>query len=67
LELTRDNRAAATAFVRLQEENLAVPRPGPLVVWWRASHPPLGERVDFANHYRPWDCGRPLRYARLFR
>ena len=28
LELTRDNHAAATTFVRLQEENLSVPRPG---------------------------------------
>jgi STE24 endopeptidase len=67
LELTRDNRAAATAFVRLQEENLGVPRPGRLYVLLRASHPPLGDRVDFANHYRPWECGGPLRYGRLIR
>jgi Zn-dependent protease with chaperone function len=67
LELTRDNRSAATTFVRLQEENLAVPRPGRFFVWWRASHPPVGDRVDFANHYRPWECGLPLRYGRLFR
>ena len=67
LELTRDNRAAATAFVRLQEENLAVPRPGWLYVFWRASHPPLGERVDFANQYRPWECGAASKYGRLFR
>jgi Zn-dependent protease with chaperone function len=55
LELTRDNRAAATAFVRLQEENLAIPRPGVLFMLWRGSHPSLGDRVDFANRYRPWD------------
>jgi Zn-dependent protease with chaperone function len=67
LELTRDNRAAASAFVRLQEENLAVPRPGWVYVFWRASHPPLGERVDFANEYRPWECGQPSKYGRLFR
>jgi Zn-dependent protease with chaperone function len=67
LELTRDNRSAATAFVRLQEENLSIPRPGRLFVFWRASHPSLADRVDFANHYRPWECGKPLRYARLFR
>jgi Zn-dependent protease with chaperone function len=55
LELTHDNRSAATAFVRLQEENLAVPRPGVLFMLWRGSHPALGDRVDFANRYRPWE------------
>ena len=67
LELTQDNRAAALAFVKLQESNLAHPRPGPLYVWWRATHPPLGERIDFANAYRPWERGEPLRYGDRFR
>ena len=67
LELTRDNRAAATTFVRLQEENLSVPRPGSLYVLWRGSHPSLGDRVDFANRYRPWENGDKLRYGGLFR
>jgi Zn-dependent protease with chaperone function len=66
LELTRNNYAGATTFVRLQEENLSVPRPGPIFKFWRGSHPSLGERVDFANHYRPWQTGRPLRYEHLF-
>jgi STE24 endopeptidase len=63
LELTRDNHAAAMAFVRLQQENLSNPRPGWLYKLWRASHPPLGERIDFANEYRPWETGQPLRYG----
>ncbi len=67
LELTRDNRAAATTFVRLQEENLSVPRPGPLYMFWRGSHPALGDRVDFANRYRPWETKERLRYDRLVR
>ena len=67
LEITRDNRAAATTFVRLQEENLAVPRPGRLYMLWRGSHPALGDRVDFANRYRPWETKERLRYERLFR
>lgn len=67
LELTRNNHAAATTFVRLQQENLSVPRPGPVFKLWRGSHPSLGDRVDFANGYRPWDKGEPLRYGRLFR
>jgi STE24 endopeptidase len=61
IELTRNNRAAATTFVRLQEENLSVPRPGALYILWRGSHPSLGDRIDFANSYRPWDLGQKLR------
>ncbi len=53
LDLTRDNEAAATAFVALQRQNLSVPRPGLLYKIFRASHPPIGERVDFINAYRP--------------
>jgi Zn-dependent protease with chaperone function len=53
LDLTRDNHAAATAFVELQRQNLAVPRPGLLHKIFRASHPPIGERVDLINAYRP--------------
>ncbi len=67
LELTRANRAGATSFVKLQSENLRVPRPGPLYVLWRASHPPLGDRIDFCNTYRPWEKGEPLRYEGIFR
>jgi len=53
LDLTGDKQAAASAFVALQEQNLAVPRPGWLYKLFRASHPPIGERVDFINAYRP--------------
>lgn len=67
LELTRDNRTAALTFIRLQEENLTIPRPGWLYLLWRGSHPPLGSRIDFANEYRPWKSGQKLRYERLFR
>lgn len=67
LELTRANRAGATSFVKLQSENLRVPRPGPLYVLWRASHPPLGDRIDFCNSYRPWESGEPLRYELMIR
>jgi STE24 endopeptidase len=67
LELGHDNHAAATAFVALQQQNLAVPRPGWLFKVFRASHPPIGERVDFINGYRPWEHGQPERYGGLFR
>ena len=62
LELTRDNLACGHAFVKLQTENLSNPRPGPIYVAMRASHPPIAARVAMCNEYRPWAAGRPLRY-----
>jgi len=67
LEITRNNRAGATGFVKLQQENLGVPRPHILVKLWRASHPTLGERIDFCNEYRPWRKGETLQYDKLFK
>jgi Zn-dependent protease with chaperone function len=57
LELTHDNRAGALSFVKLQQENLSNPRPGPIFNLFRASHPSIGERIDFCNSYRPWLLG----------
>ena len=67
LEITRTSHAAAMAFVKLQEENLGVPRPGLLYKLWRASHPLIGERIDFCNEYRPWEKGEPLKYGDRFK
>lgn len=63
LEITRDNSAVARAFVRLQQDNLGVPRTGLLFRLWRGSHPDLADRIEFANRYAPWSQGRPLRYG----
>lgn len=67
LEINQNNHAAAMAFVKLQTENLAVPRPHWLDRLWRASHPTLGERIDFCNEYRPWAKGEPSKYGSLFK
>ncbi len=67
LEITQKNRPAATAFVKLQEENLGNPRPGLLYKLWRSSHPTLGDRIDFCNDYRPWEKGEALEYQSLFK
>ena len=66
LEISQDNNAAARAFVALQVENLANPRPGTLYKLWRSSHPTLGDRIDFCNEYRPWETGEPLKHGELF-
>jgi Zn-dependent protease with chaperone function len=63
LELTRDNHACATAFIKLQTENLAIPRPHWLFHWWTGTHPSLAERIDFCNRYRPWTTGDALAYG----
>ncbi|MFA6958888.1 MAG: M48 family metallopeptidase [Thermoanaerobaculia bacterium] len=52
LELTGDGNAAARAFVRLHDENLGVARPSAFYRMFRASHPSLGDRIDFCNG---WD------------
>lgn len=62
LEITHDNRAAASAFVKLQQQNLGNPYPGSWFVFWRASHPPLGKRIEYCNTYAPWKEGRPLKF-----
>ena len=67
LEITQNNRAAAKSFVKLQTENLSNPRRGMLMKILRSSHPPLGERIDFSNEYRPWEKNEPLRYGHLFK
>ena len=67
LEITRTNRPAALAFVKLQQDNLGNPRPHWLVTLWRASHPTLAERIEFCNAYRPWEQEQPLAYQHLFK
>ena len=67
VELTRDNHAAATAFIKLTQGVLGVPRHGWLFTVWRDTHPSLGARLDFFNEYRPWQKGQPLKYDRFFR
>lgn len=67
IEITRNNHAGATSFVKLQTENLSYPRPGLLIKILRASHPPIGERIDFCNTYKPWKVGEPLKYGDLFK
>jgi len=66
VELTQNSRAAATAFVKLQDENLGVPWHHPLFKLWRGSHPSIGERITFLNEYKPWETGEPLVYGHLF-
>lgn len=67
LEITKDNHNAATAFVKLQAENLSNPRPGALYKLWRANHPVLGDRIDYANEYKPWGKNEKLEFEKYFK
>ncbi len=53
---------AARTFQRLGENSLTYPAPHPWFVAWTYDHRPVGERLRFANSYRPWDSGEPTRY-----
>jgi len=67
LELTHQNHAAATAFVKLQAKGLGISRPGTIPEIWLFDHPSVGERIDFCNRYRPWKAGEPSRYGEYIR
>ncbi len=54
LDMTHANHSGASAFVKLQAENLGNPRPGAFFKFFRSSHPSIGERIDFCNSYHPW-------------
>ena len=67
LELTQTSHSAATAFAKLQQENLGVPWHGLLEKLWRSTHPSIGERIEFCNSYHPWTEGQPLVFGADFR
>jgi STE24 endopeptidase len=67
LEFSRNNRACGTAFVKTQTENLIDPRPSLFIKIINSRHPPIGERIDFCNEYKPWEKGEPLQYGGLFK
>jgi STE24 endopeptidase len=61
LELTHSNRASAELYAGWVKDQ------DPDYDWFfrtfRATHPSLGERIRFANDYRPWETGGTLVYG----
>ena len=66
LEMTHDSRSCGGVAVKFMELTLAYPNPSPIVIFFRASHPPLSERLAFCNTYQPWRQGQAERYSRYF-
>jgi STE24 endopeptidase len=53
LAATGKNEAFASAFTRLANQNLGDVDPENWVVWVFYSHPPLGERIEKAQRWKP--------------
>ena len=47
LKITHDGDDMARAFIALSAQNLGEPDPPKFIVWWRYSHPPIRDRVEF--------------------
>jgi Zn-dependent protease with chaperone function len=62
MEMTRDGDAGARAFLKLASQNRSNPEPPPIVMFWEYTHPPLMDRIRFAQSYRPWAEGRPNQF-----
>lgn len=54
------NAAEARAFQILGEVDLSDPAPNPVIKFWLYTHPPLDERIRFANTYKPWAHGQDM-------
>jgi STE24 endopeptidase len=59
LDLTHLNHSAAMADLKMQQENLGNPHPGWFYTLFRASHPSIGDRIEFSNAYHPWRADSP--------
>ena len=59
LEVTRLSDAGARAFIKLGSQNKSNPEPNPIVKAFIYTHPPLIERIRYAQEYRPWEAGKP--------
>jgi STE24 endopeptidase len=66
LEISRDNHACATTFVKFVEHDLSFPTPSPFIEAMRYTHPSAGERITFCNTYHPWLEGKDGEYSSYF-
>lgn len=55
---------AAHAFQILGEVDLEEPKPSTAVKFWFYNHPPLDERMRFAQTYDPWSQGRSPEFVK---
>lgn len=63
LELTHTNRANALLYAGWAKDYAV--EYDPFFYNFRATHPSLGDRIRFANTYKPWETGEPLVYGNI--
>jgi Zn-dependent protease with chaperone function len=57
-------QVAAHSFQVLGEMSLDYPYPGRLAVFWYWTHPPIADRVRFAQEYDPWAAGEEPQFVK---
>ena len=62
--LPNSQEAAAQSFQKMGDIDLADPNPSKFITFWLYSHPPLGERLEFAHNYDPWSKGESGKYVK---
>ncbi len=62
--LPNSQEVAAQSFQKLGDIDLADPNPSKFITFWLYSHPPLGERLEFAHNYDPWSKGESPKYVK---
>lgn len=58
------NASMVHSFQTLEADDLSDPNPKPFIVFWIYTHPPIADRIRFAERYRPWAEGKPLEFVR---
>ncbi len=56
--------ASARSLQIMGEEDLEEPSPSRAVVFWFYTHPPINDRIVFANTYDPWSQGRAPEFVK---
>jgi STE24 endopeptidase len=62
--IPNSNEVAAQAFQVLGDVDLADPSPSEFITFWLYSHPPLGDRLNFARNYDPWSKGQAPQFVK---
>ncbi len=62
--LPNSQEVAAESFQKMGDIDLADPNPSKFITFWLYSHPPLGERLEFARNYDPWSKGEAPKYVK---
>jgi Zn-dependent protease with chaperone function len=62
--IPNSSEVAAHAFQVLGEVALADPHPSEFIKVWLYSHPPVAERVAFAQTYDPWSKGKSPKFVK---